>query len=89
MLQISKPDGPVSQEAATALGHQHEQEELKDGPSADQPESSQGRTGPRSKSSANGQAKPNTEKSPEEVAAEQNKVFKVNVETRTEAGTSS
>jgi hypothetical protein len=37
---------------------------------------------------ANDEAKPNTEKSPEEVAAEQDKVPEAKEETRTEAGTS-
>jgi hypothetical protein len=34
--ETQKPDGPVSQEAATTPGHRHEQDALKDGPSADQ-----------------------------------------------------
>jgi hypothetical protein len=45
---------------------------LKNGPSTDQPESSQGRMRPKSKSSADGKAKLNMEKSLEEVAAKQN-----------------
>jgi hypothetical protein len=49
----------------------------------------QGRIGPWSKSSASGEAKPNMEKNAEEVAVEQNRVLEVNVETRTEVGTSS
>jgi hypothetical protein len=89
MVRNPKLDGPISQEVATAAGHWHEQEALKDGPSADQPESSQGRTRPRSKSSTNGEAKPNMEKSPDEVVVEQNRVLKVKAEIRTEAGTSS
>jgi hypothetical protein len=43
----------------------------------------QGRTGPRSKSLANGEAKLDAEKSPEEVAAEQDKVLEVKAETKT------
>jgi hypothetical protein len=89
MVRNTKPDGPVSQEVAAPPGHQHEQEALKDGPSADQPKTSQGRTGPRSESLANGEAEPDMEKSSEEVAAEQNRVPEVKVETRTEAETSS
>jgi hypothetical protein len=89
MVRNPKLDGPISQEAATAPGRRHEQEALKDGPSADQPESSQGRTGPRSKSSANGKAKPDTEKCPEEVVAEQNRIPEVKAETIAEAGSSS
>jgi hypothetical protein len=71
MVQNPKPDGHFSQEvAAAAPGHRHEQEALKDGPSLDQLESSQGRIGLRSKSSIDGTTKPDVEKSPEGVAAE-------------------
>jgi hypothetical protein len=87
--ETGKPDGPVSQEAAVAPGHRHEQDALKDGPSADQPESSQGRIGPRSESSADGKAKPNMKKSPKEVAVEQNRVLEAKAEIRTGARTSS
>jgi hypothetical protein len=38
---------------------------------------------------ANGEAKPDTEKSPEEVTAKQNKVLEMKMETKTEAGTTS
>jgi hypothetical protein len=89
MVRNTKPDGPVSQEVAAPPGHQHEQEALKDGPSADQPKTSQGRTGPRSESLANGEVKPDMEKSSEEVAAEQNRVPEAKAETRKEAETSS
>jgi hypothetical protein len=57
--------------------------------SANQPGGSRGRTGPRSKSSAIGEAKPDAEKSPEEVVVEQDRVLEAKVETRTEARTSS
>jgi hypothetical protein len=67
----------------------HEQEALKDGPSTDQPESNQWRTGLRRKSLADGKAKLDAKKSLEEVGAEQNKVLEVKAETRTEAGNSS
>jgi hypothetical protein len=43
----------------------------------------------RSKSSADGKAKPDVEKSPEEVTAEQNKVLEAKTETKMKAGTSS
>jgi hypothetical protein len=89
IVRNAKLDHLISQGATTAPGHRHEQESLKEGPSADQPEGSQGRTGPRSESLANGKAKPNAEKSPEEVATEQNKVPKVKTKTRTGARTSS
>jgi hypothetical protein len=82
-------DHPVSQGATSAPSHQHKQESLKEGPSADQLEGSQGRIGPRSESSADGKAKFDTKKSPEEVAAEQNKVLEVKAETKIGAGTSS
>jgi hypothetical protein len=72
-----------------APGCRHEREAPKDGSSADQPGSSQGRTGSRSESSANGEAKSDAEKSPEEVAAEHDRVPEVKAETRTEARTSS
>jgi hypothetical protein len=48
MVWNPKLNGTVSQEAA-APGRWHGQEALKDGPSADQSENSEGRTGPRSK----------------------------------------
>jgi hypothetical protein len=70
MVRNPKPDGSISQEAAAAPGHRHEQDALKDGPSADQPESSQERTGLRSESSTDGKVKPDMEKSPEEVTTE-------------------
>jgi hypothetical protein len=38
---------------------------------------------------ANDEAKPDTKKSPEEVASEQNRVLEAKAETRTEARTSS
>jgi hypothetical protein len=88
-VRNAKLDHPVSQETAVASGHQHERGALKDGSSAGQSGSSQEKTGPRSKSSANGEAKPDTEKSLEEVAAEQNRVLEAKAETRIEAGTSS
>jgi hypothetical protein len=43
---------------------------VKDGTSASQSGSSEGKIGPRSESSANGEVKHDTEKSPEEVAGE-------------------
>jgi hypothetical protein len=89
MVRNPKPDGSISQETATAPGCWHEQEALKDGPFADQPESSQGRTRSRSKSSADDKTKPNAKKSPEELAAEQNRVLEAKAEAKTEAGTSS
>jgi hypothetical protein len=79
-VQNAKPDHLVSQEVATDPGHWHEQEVLKDGSSAGQLGSSQERTGPRRESSANGKAKPDTEKSPEEVVVEQNRISKLKVD---------
>jgi hypothetical protein len=89
MVRNPKLDGLVSQEAAAAPSHRHEQEGLKDGSSANQIGNSQERTGPKRESSTNGEAKPDTEKSPEEVAVEQDKVWEVKAETKIEAGTSS
>jgi hypothetical protein len=54
---------------------------LKDGSSAGQSGGSQEKIGSRSQTSANDETKPNVEKSPEEVAAEQNKVSEVKTET--------
>jgi hypothetical protein len=75
--------------ASSTPGHWHKREAPEDESSVDQPGSSLGRIGPRSKSSANGEAKPNAEKSLEEVVAEQDRVLEVKTETRTEARTSS
>jgi hypothetical protein len=61
---------------------------LKDGSSACQSGSSQEKIESRSKSSANGEAKLDTEKGKEEVIAEQNRVLEAKVETRTEVETS-
>jgi hypothetical protein len=89
MVWNSKPDGLVSQGAAAAPGHHHKKEALKNGSSTDQPKSSQGRMGPRSKSSADGKAMPDMEKSLEEVVAEQNRISEVKAETKMKTGTSS
>jgi hypothetical protein len=62
---------------------------LKDGPSDDQIEGSQGRTGTRSEFLADGKAKPDMEKFLEEVAVEKNRVPEAKAETRTGARTSS
>jgi hypothetical protein len=69
-VRNAKSDHPVSQGAVAAPSHWRKQKALKDGPSADQPAGSQGRTGPRNNSSTDGKAKPNAKKSLEEVAAE-------------------
>jgi hypothetical protein len=61
----------------------------KDGSATDQLGSSQGRIGLGSESLANGEAKPDAEKSPKEVAAEEDRVPEAKVETKTEAGASS
>jgi hypothetical protein len=63
------------------------QEAPKDGSSADYLGGSQEKIGPGSESSANGEAKPDAEKSLEEVAAEQNKVPKAKAESRIKAET--
>jgi hypothetical protein len=89
MVRNLNPDGMISQKATTAPSHRHKQEALKDGSSANHPGISQERIGPRRESSANGEAKPDMEKSLEEVAAEQDRVSEVKVETKIEARTSS
>jgi hypothetical protein len=59
------------------------------GSSIDQQGSIQGKAGPRSETSANDKAKPDTKKNPEEAAEEYGKVLGVKEKTRTETGTSS
>jgi hypothetical protein len=78
-----------SPKTAAAPSRWHEREAPKDGSSADEPRSRQGRTWLRSKTLANDEAKHDAEKSPEEVVAEQDRVPKVKAETKIEAGTSS
>jgi hypothetical protein len=86
-VRNAKSDHPVSQEAA-APGHQQEQE-APNGSSVDQQRIIQGKIGPRSETSTDDEAKPDVERGPEEVAAEQDKVPGAKTEARTEAGTSS
>jgi hypothetical protein len=62
---------------------------LKSGSSANQSRGSQGQTRLKSEISADGEAKPDAEKNPEEATAEQSKVPGVKTKTRTEVGTSS
>jgi hypothetical protein len=76
-LGSRKPDHPVSQEAAVATGRQHELEALRSGSSTDQSRGSQGQTRLRGETSADGEAKPDTERNLEEVVVEQNKVCSV------------
>jgi hypothetical protein len=94
-LRATKSDSPEcqtgpssSQEAATAPSRQQEQE-TPNGSSVDQQGSIQGKTGPRSETSADDEAKPDAQRGLEEVAAEQDKVLGARTEARTEAGTSS
>jgi hypothetical protein len=61
----------------------------KDGSSADEPGISQEKTGLRSETSTDDEAKPDVENSPEEVTTEQDRVPEVKAETKTEARTSS
>jgi hypothetical protein len=74
---------------AAGPGHQHEREALKDGSSTDQLGSSQERTRSRSESLANGEVKPDAEKSSKKVAIEQDRVPEAKAENKIEAGTSS
>jgi hypothetical protein len=60
-----------------------------DGSSTDGSGGNQGQTGLRSETLANDEAKPNTEKGPEEVAAEQNRAQGEKTEVKAEAGASS
>jgi hypothetical protein len=84
----AKSDHLVSQEAATTLGHQHEQRTPSE-PHVDQLGGNQEKIGPESESSANGEVKPDAETNPEEVAAQQTRVPEVKTETRTDVGTGS
>jgi hypothetical protein len=70
IVRNAKLDHLISLKTTAAPSHWHEREALKDGSSTNQLRSSQERTWPGSESSANGKAKPDAEKSPEEVAAE-------------------
>jgi hypothetical protein len=79
----------VSLKMASDLGHWNEQKALKYGSSTDESGSNQGQTRPRSETSANDEAKPDMEKSLEEVAPEQNRVLEVKAKIRKEAETSS
>jgi hypothetical protein len=88
-VQNAKLDHLISQEAAAAPDHQHELEASKSGSSADQSRGSQGKTRPRIKILADGEAKPDVEKNLEEVAVEQSKILGAKTKIRTEAGTSS
>jgi hypothetical protein len=85
----AKLDHLVSPKIATAPDRQHEQGASMNRSSADQPGSNQGRIGPRSETSANDKAKPDAEKSLEEVATKWDMVPKAKAETKIEAGTSS
>jgi hypothetical protein len=84
-----KLNHPISQEIAAAFGHRREQEAPKDGSSTGQSGGSQEKIRLRSKSSANGEVKLDSERSPEEVVVEKNGVLEAKVETRIEARTNS
>jgi hypothetical protein len=88
-VQNTKPDNPVSSKIVIAPGCRHEREAPKDGSSTDQPGSSQERTRSRSESLANGEVKPDAEKSSKKVATEQDRVPEAKAENKIEAGTSS
>jgi hypothetical protein len=87
-VRNAKPDNLVSQEAAAVPNRQQEQKATT-GASVDQLGGSQGQARPGSKSSTNGEMKPDVETSIEEVATEHNKVSGEKTETKTETGTNS
>jgi hypothetical protein len=89
IVQNVKSDHSISLKISATPGHRQEREAPKDGSSANQSGSNQGRIGLGRESSANGEAKLDAEKSPEEVVAEQDKVLKAKAETRIEAEGSS
>jgi hypothetical protein len=84
----AKLDYQVSQEAATTLCCQQEQRAPNE-PHVDQLKDSQEKIGSGSESSANGEVKPDTEKNPEEAAAEQGRVLEAKTKIRTKVSTSS
>jgi hypothetical protein len=87
-VQNAKPDHSISQEAAIALCHQQGQRAPNELP-IDHLGSSQEKTGPENKSSANGRVKSDAGKNLEEATTEQSKVSDAKIETSIEAGTSS
>jgi hypothetical protein len=89
MVRNPKSEGLISPKVAAVPEQQSEREASEDESSADQLGSSQGQTGPRSVSLANDEAKPDVERTSEEVVAEQYRALKAKTETKTEAGTSS
>jgi hypothetical protein len=74
---------------ATSRAKKPQERETPIGSSVDQQGSIQRKTRPRSKTLADDEAKPDAERGPEEVAAEQDKVLGVRIEARIEARTSS
>jgi hypothetical protein len=70
IVQNVKPDHLVYLKTAAAPSHCHEREAPKDEFAIDESESSQRKTRPGNESSANDEAKPNAERSLEEVAVE-------------------
>jgi hypothetical protein len=88
-VRKAKPNHHVSLKTVATPGCHHKQGVLKDGSSVDEPRSRQGKIGLRSETSANDEAKPDGEKSLEEVVVEQDRVPEVKVETKIEAGTNS
>jgi hypothetical protein len=87
IVQNGKSDHPVSSTAATVPGCQHKQGAPNDGSSANRSRSNQGQSGLRGKTSVNDEAKPDAEKGPKEMVAEQDRV--PGAETKTEVVTSS
>jgi hypothetical protein len=89
MVWNPKPNGLISLKTVATFGQQHKQWVPKDGSSINGLGSSQGQTRLRNEASANDEAKPDAEKGPEEVVAEQNQAQDEKAKVSAEAGTSS
>jgi hypothetical protein len=79
-IQNAKPDHSVSLKIVAIPGHWHEKKAPKEGSSTNDPGSSRGRTWLRSETLADNEAKPNMEKSLEEVAVEQDRILEAKEE---------
>jgi hypothetical protein len=84
-LQVGKPDHPVSLRATTSSGQQHKHWVPEGVSSINGSGGNQDQIGPRSGTSTDDEAKHDTEKGPEEVAAKQNKAQGEETEIRANA----
>jgi hypothetical protein len=89
IIQNIKSDHPVSPNATAASGQQHKQCVSEVVSSVDGPGDNQDQTGTESETSADDEAKHNTEKGPEEIAKKQNKTPRKEIEIKAKAVASS